>query len=85
MLLDLGRQGKDSPYWDAVRRAARRCWPISARMLASWREHLAQTLPLPALFDRILEDTGYQDYINDGSEEGEQPLGERAGAAPAGL
>ncbi len=38
-------------------------------LLAGWHEHL-ETMPLPDLFDRILEDTVYYEYINDGTEEG---------------
>jgi DNA helicase-2/ATP-dependent DNA helicase PcrA len=39
-------------------------------MLAAWRAENDAELPLPALFDRIAADTAYQDYIDDGSEEG---------------
>jgi DNA helicase-2/ATP-dependent DNA helicase PcrA len=40
-----------------------------AEMLASWYHQKDASPPL-ALMDRIIEDTGYQDYIDDGSEEG---------------
>ena len=40
------------------------------RMLSRWTADLEDNQPLPVLFDRILADTAYQDYIDDGSEEG---------------
>ena len=36
-----------------------------------WRE-LSDSLPLAVLMDRILEDVRYQDFLEDGSEEGEE-------------
>ncbi|HWR66652.1 MAG TPA: UvrD-helicase domain-containing protein [Bellilinea sp.] len=40
------------------------------RMLSRWTAEFEGDQPLPVLFDRILADTAYQDYIEDGSEEG---------------
>jgi DNA helicase-2/ATP-dependent DNA helicase PcrA len=40
------------------------------RKLAQWR-HVAENNPPVILFDRIIEDTGYQTYIQDNSEEGQ--------------
>jgi len=42
------------------------------RMLTRWTADLEDNQPLPVLFDRILADTAYQDYIEDGSEEGDE-------------
>ncbi len=41
-------------------------------MLAGWRSAAAEGLSLPGLFDRILLDTAYQEYIDDGSNEGKE-------------
>ena len=41
-----------------------------AGLLAGW-QGLKEQLPLPALFDRILDDVGYKQYIDDESEEGQ--------------
>lgn len=70
VLLDLGRNKEKSPYWQAMGRSA----PALAsfgRMLAHWQEMIAAQAELPALFDAIVEDTGFQAYLDDGSEEGE--------------
>jgi DNA helicase II / ATP-dependent DNA helicase PcrA len=69
VLMSLGRRGKESPFWAAMPRGANQLADFGAH-LAGWREHL-DTMPLPELFNRILEDTLYYEYINDGSEEGE--------------
>jgi hypothetical protein len=50
------------------------------RKLAQWR-HVAENNPPVILFDRVIDDTGYQTYIQDNSEEG-KTAGKRAGAAP---
>jgi DNA helicase-2/ATP-dependent DNA helicase PcrA len=68
VLLDLGRNGKDSPHWNILSRGASLLMDFGA-LLLHWREHL-EGMPLHVLFDRILEDTVYFEYINDGSEEG---------------
>lgn len=41
------------------------------RFLATWRSLLDEGAPLSQLFDRVLQDTGYQVYIQDKSEEGQ--------------
>lgn len=69
VLLDLGKRGKESPFWENLARGAHLLADFGA-LLAGWREQF-ETLPLPELFNRILEDTAYSDYINDGSEEGQ--------------
>jgi len=40
------------------------------RMLARWISAAEDSMPLPALFDQVVADTGYQSYVDDGSEEG---------------
>ncbi len=71
VLLDLGQKGSDSPYWkDFPARSAIVLSDFGA-LLAGWVDGLKnQGMSLPALFDKILEDTVYEEYINDGSEEG---------------
>ena len=69
VLLDLAR-GADSPYWSAFTGRAAISLAEMGGMLATWRI-AAQTLTIPELFDRIVSDTGYKEYIDDNSEEGE--------------
>ncbi len=68
VLMELAEQGKDSPHWAQVGRPAPLLADFGA-LLSGWREQ-AQNIPLPALFGHILDDLGYQDYIDDGTEEG---------------
>jgi len=68
VLLDLGRQGEDSLYWAEMGRAATLLADFGA-MLANWVAAREQT-SLINLFDRIIRDTGYEPYINDQSDEG---------------
>lgn len=70
VLLSLGAEGKESKYW----------LPFSARgassladfgaLLVNWRE-VIQTASLPELFERILKDINFKEYIHDGSDIGE--------------
>ena len=69
VLLDLAR-GADSPYWASFTGRAAISLADMGGMLANWRI-AAQTLTIPELFDRIVSDTGYKEYIDDNSEEGE--------------
>jgi DNA helicase-2/ATP-dependent DNA helicase PcrA len=69
LLMRLAIDGKDSPHWDAVGRGAPLLADFGA-LLAGWRSQL-ENLPLPALFGRIVDDLGYEAYINDESEEGQ--------------
>jgi len=68
LLMDLARRGKDSPHWASFSRGANLLADFGA-LLAGWHDHI-ETMPLPDLFDRILHDTVYYEYINDGTEEG---------------
>ena len=69
VLLDLGRNGNRSPFWNAFSGRAATALEGFGAMLFGWREQ-AQTQPLPALFDRILVDSNYESYVNDQTEEG---------------
>jgi DNA helicase II / ATP-dependent DNA helicase PcrA len=69
VLLDLGR-GADSPYWASFTGRAAIALADMGGLLASWRV-AAQTLTIPELFDRVVSDIGYKEYIDDNSEEGE--------------
>jgi DNA helicase II / ATP-dependent DNA helicase PcrA len=68
VLQDLGTRGKDSAYWETLGRSARLLADLGA-MHAEWRDQL-QVVGLPALFDRILVDVAYREYIDDNTEEG---------------
>ncbi len=69
VLLDLAR-GDGSPYWKSF--TGRAALPLAdfGGMVATWRV-AAQTLTVPELFDRIVKDLNYKEYIDDDSEEGE--------------
>jgi len=69
LLIDLTR-GKDSPYWESF--TGRAAIPLAdfGGMLATWRT-ASLSLTIPELFDRIVKDLGYKEYIDDDSEEGE--------------
>lgn len=68
VLLDLSR-GESSPLWSQF--TGRAAIPLSdfGGMLSKWRA-LASTRTVPELFDQILQDTGFQQYLDDGTEEG---------------
>ncbi|MCK6540152.1 MAG: UvrD-helicase domain-containing protein [Anaerolineales bacterium] len=69
ILLDLAR-GADSPYWSSFTGRASLSLSDLGGMLGTWRI-AAQSLTVPELFDRIVSDIGYKEYIDDESEEGE--------------
>lgn len=68
VLMDLGHNGKDSPYWSGFSRGANLLADFGS-LLAHWHDS-SDKMPLPDLFDRIIEDTGYYEYLQDGTEEG---------------
>ncbi len=68
VLLELGRKGEGSPYWSAMGRSASLLADFGA-LLSDWQS-LRSQVSLVTLFDRIISDTGYEPYINDQSEEG---------------
>jgi DNA helicase-2/ATP-dependent DNA helicase PcrA len=68
VLLDLAR-GADSPYWSSFTGRAAISLADIGGLLAAWRI-AAGTLTIAELFDRIVSDIGYKEYIDDNSEEG---------------
>ena len=69
VVTELGR-GAESPHWASFSGRGAVALADFGTHLAEWRR-LKDTLPLPALFDRILDDIGYHDYVDDQSEEGQ--------------
>lgn len=69
VLLDLGRNGDQSPFWKAFSGRGLAVLADFGARLAVWREDLTR-LSLPKLFDKILAETDYRSHIEDGSEEG---------------
>ncbi len=68
LLMDLGRADA-SPFWSQFSgRAAQQMSEFGA-MLANWRNETSRA-SVTELFDRITSDIHYQDYIDDGTEEG---------------
>ena len=67
-MIDLAR-GADSAYWPAFTGRAALSLSDVGGMLANWRI-AAQSLTTPELFDRIVSDLNYKQYIDDESEEG---------------
>ena len=66
VLLDLGRNGDASPYWSQIGRSV----PIVAdfgALLNEWQEVKNKT-SIVALFDRIVHDTNYEEYVKEDSD-----------------
>ena len=70
VLLDLGRNADGSRFWEEFKGRGAALLADFGAMLANWQK-LAAEVPLPALFDAIVADSGYQAYLVDGSEEGD--------------
>jgi DNA helicase II / ATP-dependent DNA helicase PcrA len=68
VLLDLAR-GADSPYWSSFAGRASLSLADFGGMLATWRA-AAPSLTTSELFDRVVRDLSYKEYIDDESEEG---------------
>jgi DNA helicase-2/ATP-dependent DNA helicase PcrA len=68
VLLDLAR-GADSPYWTSFAGRASLSLADFGGMLATWRA-TAPSLTTSELFDRVIRDLSYKEYIDDESEEG---------------
>jgi DNA helicase-2/ATP-dependent DNA helicase PcrA len=68
VLMDLAR-GAQSPYWSSFAGRASLSLADFGGMLAAWRT-AALTLTTSELFDRVLTDLNYKEYIDDDSEEG---------------
>ena len=69
IIIDLAR-GVESPHWPAFSGRGASVLSDFGGQLASWIAMRGST-SLPALFDRILADVGYREYIEDNSEEGQ--------------
>ena len=72
MLMDLGRPGSSKQQPGALSGRSEQVLASFGMMLTRWTAAAEDNIPLPELFDRIVADTGYQDYIVDGSEEGNE-------------
>ena len=68
VLLDLAR-GAESPYWASFAGRASLSLADFGGMLATWRT-AAPSLTTSELFDRVITDLSYKEYIDDESEEG---------------
>jgi DNA helicase II / ATP-dependent DNA helicase PcrA len=68
VLLDLGIKGEASPYWDSFSKRGVSMLTDFGATLAGWRK-LVEDINLPALFDQILEDTGYQAHTEDNKKD----------------
>jgi len=68
MLLDLAR-GSDSPYWENFANRAAISLANFGGMLTNWHA-AASVYTVTELFDRIVTDIGYKEYLDDGTEEG---------------
>jgi DNA helicase-2/ATP-dependent DNA helicase PcrA len=68
-VLDLAR-GTASPFWESF--SGRAVIPLSdfGGLLAGWHAEVGRFTPTE-LFDRIIGDIGYQAYLDDGTEEGQ--------------
>jgi DNA helicase-2/ATP-dependent DNA helicase PcrA len=74
VLIDLAAKGPDSPFAKAFGGRSVTVLADFGGLLAGWRE-VGASLTLPALFDRIVSDTVYREYIEDESEEGQDRWG----------
>ena len=68
VLLNMGINGEASPYWQEIGRPAAMLADFGD-MLAGWQS-VKNKISLSSLFDRIIDDTRYEDFINDKTEEG---------------
>ncbi|MCF6277829.1 MAG: UvrD-helicase domain-containing protein [Anaerolineales bacterium] len=68
VLLDLSR-GANSPYWESFTARAAAPLSIFGGLLADWRA-ASRTLTIAELFDKVINDIGYQNHLDDGSDEG---------------
>ncbi len=69
-LISLGTLGEESPFWGAFRGRGAALLADFGGQLAGWAS-AADSIPLPILFDRIVDEIAYREYILDESEEGQ--------------
>ena len=67
-LLDLSR-GTKSPYWDSFTARAATSLSNFGHLFADWRAS-SDVLTVSELFDKVVADISYLDYLNDGTDEG---------------
>jgi len=72
VLADLGKLGQHSHHMTAFSGSTGVKLADFGAMLNGWRESNAKGFPLTRLFQQILDDIRYEDYIDDASEEGHQ-------------
>jgi DNA helicase-2/ATP-dependent DNA helicase PcrA len=70
VLLDLVQRGDDAQI-DSIGSRARKALDEFGKILLGWIDARSE-LSVAGLIDRVLEDTRYVDYLDDGSEEGEE-------------
>ena len=70
LLLELGSEHPDAAFTGLLPARLQGTLQPFASQLVSWRQVMG-TLPLPQLFDQIVEDIGYQAWLDDGTEEGD--------------
>ncbi len=68
VLLDLGSKQDASPFWDTFSPRAASALASFGALLVNWRA-LSPAVLLPDLFEHILKDTNYQEFITDASSE----------------
>ena len=68
MILDLAR-GSDSPYWGQFGNRTAIALANFGALLSNWHA-AAAVYTVTELFDRIVTDIGYKEFLDDGSEEG---------------
>ncbi len=69
VLLDLGNKQGESQFWHTFSGRAAAALAGFGALLVNWR-NLNQNILLPELFEHILKDTNYQEYIMDASDVG---------------
>jgi len=69
LLVDLGRNADRSAFWNRFTPREARLLADFGTLLVQWRQE-ASRVDLPALFDRILHDIGYRQYLEADTEDG---------------
>jgi DNA helicase-2/ATP-dependent DNA helicase PcrA len=70
ILADLGEKEEESPFWADFSNRGGLVLADFGRQLNKWI-NIRESAPLPELFDRILQDTGYKEFIEEGNEVGQ--------------
>ncbi|TLN26609.1 DNA helicase UvrD [bacterium] len=73
LLRELAEKADESPLWKELGHGAGPIFDFAV-IFNGWLKVKAE-LPLPALFDKIVNDIGYQAYIDDNTEEGKDRWG----------